>query len=75
MFIKITSMQNNASIFFVIFYSGAGMEFYYFMINGWLWLSWETLWTYKAKEFKTVCVPGGSSYRAYSEGCGSTYTG
>ncbi len=40
----------------------------------------ETLWTYKGKKIKTVCVPGGGytggrSYRAYSEGGGSSYTG
>ncbi len=36
----------------------------------------ETLWTYKRKEVKTVCVPGGKFiYRAYSEDGGSPYTG
>ncbi len=38
-------------------------------------LCWDTLWTYKGKEVQRVYVPGEASYRAYSEGGGSPYTG
>ncbi len=44
------------------------------------WLCWETLWTYKGKEVKKLCVPGGGSYTgaAYTGGgygTGGGYTG